>query len=284
MTMPAAPMIFNHRLSIRTLRQTARLSRMFLDRLRISAGTPRLGLLSAGIACLAAPGFAFQTTIGPSPESAEQAIIRRIDAAVFARESEIVGYSVQEHYAIFRNGEAATSSEMTVQTTFRQGAGKDYKPLTQSGSSLLRSAVIEKVLAGEKEMSQADTRDSVLVDSTNYEMHLEPNPVSMAGRQCLVVNLKPRRKSPHLFNGKAWVDAQDFMVVHLEGTPSQSVSFLAGETTVSRDYIRVDGFPMAIHAEARSHSFLLGDTVLKIDYNGYQIQHAAPAIASASKP
>ncbi len=271
----------NHPHSFRTLRETARLSHMILTRLRNSTGAPRLGVFSAaGIACLAAPGFAFQTTIGPTPETPAQAIVRRIDAAVYARESDVAGYSVQEHYAIYRNGEANPSAEQTIRTVFRVGAGKDFTAISQSGSGLLRSAVIDKVLAGEKEMSQADTRDGVLVDSANYEITPEPVQAQMNGRQCVIVDLKPRRKSSHLFNGKAWVDAEDFMVVHLEGSPSQSVSFLAGETTVSRDYSRVEGFPMAFHAEAHSHSFLLGDTVLKIDYSGYQIQHAAPAVAA----
>jgi hypothetical protein len=200
-------------------------------------------------------------------------IIRGIDSAVQARENTVAGYTVQDHYAIFRNGDTKPSAEMTVQTVYKRGSGKEFTTLSQSGSGLLRSTVIEKILASEKEMSGPSVRNSVLVNSSNYEFAPEPGKVDYANRQCIVVDLKARRKSQHLFNGKAWVDASDFSVVRLEGTPAQSVSFFAGESAVDREYQKIDGVPMAVHAEAHSHSFLLGTTVLKIDSTNYQIQH-----------
>jgi len=39
-----------------------------------------------------------------------------------------------------------------------------------------------------------------------------------------------------------------------------------------RQYAKFEGFPMATHASAVSKSVLLGQTVVKIDYSGYQIQ------------
>jgi hypothetical protein len=103
-------------------------------------------------------------------------------------------------------------------------------------------------------------------------MRPEPGTVEKNGRQCILVDLQAARKSPHLFDRQNLVDASDFTVVRLEGAPSQSPSFFAGDTTVSRDYTDIDGFSMATHAEARSHSFLFGDTLIpsttpaKIDY------------------
>jgi hypothetical protein len=137
---------------------------------------------------------------------------------------------------------------------------------------MIRSALIDKVLAGEKEMAEVANREGVWVTSANYEMHPQLTPIDLNGHSCFVVDLKPKRKSPHLFTGKAWVDTTDYTVVRLEGIPSQSPSFFAGATSVKREYAKVDGFAMATHAEARSHSFLLGDTVLKIDYTNYKIE------------
>jgi outer membrane lipoprotein-sorting protein len=199
-------------------------------------------------------------------------IIQRIDAAVRAREDAVAGYTVTEHYALYRNNGAQSVADLTVTEKFQRGTGKTYTTISQSGSAFLRGAVLERVINGEKEMSQAAIRDSVLVTSANYEMHPNPDTVQVNGRPCIVVDLKPRRKSPHLFNGKAWVDAKDFTVVRLEGTSAQNVSIFTGETAIARDYSIIDGQPMAVHAEARSHSFLMGDFVLKIDSTGYQIQ------------
>jgi hypothetical protein len=206
-------------------------------------------------------------------------IVQRIDAAVYQRFNAISGYTVIEHYSLYRNGASTASAQETVKTVYTRSVGKEYTPIDQSGSSLLRSAVIDKVLAGEKELNLAANREGALITSHNYEMQPDPGNVQVNGRDCILVHLKPRRKSPHLFNGKMWIDASDFTVVRLEGAPSQSPSIFAGEATVARDYVKVDGFSMATHAEARSHTFLFGDTLLKIDYSSYHIDRdpAAPA-------
>jgi len=236
-------------------------------------------------ACLFPVNAAQSVPTGPEGQAEIHAsvpnLIEHLDAAVRAREESVLGYTVQEHYSIFRNGEANPSAQMTLQVDYKQGTGKTYSSVSESGSALLRATVFSKILAGEKDMSQASVRDSVLVDSKNYEMHPEPGQVELNGRQCYVVDIKPRRASPHLFNGKAWIDSTDYFVVRLEGIPSKSLSFMSGETTVARDYIQIDGFPMASRAEAHSHSFLFGDTVLKIEYSGYQIQRDT---ASAHRP
>jgi hypothetical protein len=208
----------------------------------------------------------------PAPEPSPQDIIRGIDAAVQHRTSSIASYTVQEIYSIYRNGEATPSAQVTVNTVYTRVAGKDYTTVSSTGSSVLRSVVVDKVLANEKEMARAANRESVALTSANYEMRPEPGIVSRNGRDCIAVELKARRKMPYLFNGKAWFDASDFTLVHIEGTPAASPSFFAGATGGVRDYTKIEGFSMAQQAEMRSHSFLFGDTLLKIDYSNYQIQ------------
>jgi hypothetical protein len=136
----------------------------------------------------------------------------------------------------------------------------------------MRNVVVDKVLGNEKEMAKAANRESVALTSANYEMHPEPGVVQFNGKPCILVHLKARRKISYLFNGKGWFDANDFTLVHIEGNPAASPSFFAGQTGGIRDYAKVEGFSMAQHAEMHSHSFLFGDTLLKIDYTDYQIQ------------
>ncbi len=70
------------------------------------------------------------------------------------------------------------------------------------------------------------------------------------------------------------MDTKDFSVVQLQGVAAKSHSFLTGPSQVMRQYANVEGFPMATHAKAVSDSFLLGRTIVKIDYQGYQIQRS----------
>jgi len=230
----------------------------------------------AVILALFLSSFSYARAQSPPP-SAE--IIQHIDQAVAHRTQSIAGYTVQELYSIYRNGESNPSAQVTVKTTYTRDRGKDYTPISATGSSLMRSVVINHILSNEKEMATAQNRESVALTSANYEMTPEPGVVSYNGRPCIIVGLKPRRKTPYLMNGKGWFDAHDFTLVHIEGAPAQSPSFFAGQTAGHRDYAKVEGFSMAQHAEMQSHSRLFGSTLLKIDYTNYQL-HIDPSPTS----
>jgi len=222
---------------------------------------------------------------GPAASSGrplqEDEVIQRIDAAVKQRTDRVASYTVQELYSIYRNGEASPSAQVTVRTMYRRAVGKEYTPVSATGSSFLRSVVLDRILANEKEMAKAANRESVALTSANYKMNLEPGHAAINGRDCVIVDLKARRKAHFLINGRGWFDSSDFTLVHLEGSPAQSVSIFARDMAGNRDYTRIDGFSMAQHAEIHTHNFLFGDTLMKIDYTGYQIQLEPKASPSA---
>jgi hypothetical protein len=231
----------------------------------------RISSQFAALLVLAALSIVPARSQSASAPQTNQQVVQRIDEAVQQRTDGISGYTVQEQYDVYRNGDTDPSARETIKTTYTRAVGKDYAAVAQSGSALLRSAVIDHVLAGEKELNLAANREGALITSRNYEITPQPGTVDLNGHACVLVTLKPLRKSPHLFNGKMWVDASDFTIVRLEGRPSQSPSVFAGQATVARDYAKVDGFAMATHAEAHSHTLLFGDTTLKIDYTEYKI-------------
>jgi hypothetical protein len=199
------------------------------------------------------------------------AIIQGVDASVHAREDNLLGYTVTEHYAVFRNhDEQHPVAETVVKTTYQRDSGKNFSVVSTSGSLLLRK-MLEEVLATEKKMTQPSNRITAVITPANYEMTVKGAAV-IDGRNCIVLAIKPRRVSPYLFNGTVWVDAQNQAIVQLEGMAAKSPSIFTGPTQVSRQYATIDGFPMATHARAVSNSSLLGKTVVKIDYTGYHIQ------------
>jgi hypothetical protein len=234
-------------------------------------------------------GLRAQTSPGTSPAASAafptlEEAVRGIDAAVDHRSKMVTSYTVQELYSIYRNSDANPSVQVTIHTAYNRETGKDYTTVSVSGSTFLRSAVVDKVIANEKEMAKASNRESVAITSANYEMTLLPGIVPQNGHECFQIQLKARRKIPYLFNGKAWFDASDFTLVHIEGAPAASPSFFAGSTSGVRDYTKVDGFSMAQSAVLHSHSFLFGDTRMKIDYSNYQIQTESTATAAAAQP
>jgi outer membrane lipoprotein-sorting protein len=202
------------------------------------------------------------------------AVVRGIDAAIKARFDSILGFTVTEHYAVYRNkDEIHPAAEMTVKTVYRKDAGKSYTILSQTGSELIRRLVLGALLDNEKRINDPAVREQFWFTSANYEMKLKPGGTQrLDGRDCLVLGLSPRRKAPNLIEGTLWVDAKDYSTVQIQGTGSRSPSLLTGPTRMMRQYTTVSGFAQATHARAVSNSFLFGETILKIDYINYEIQ------------
>ena len=217
--------------------------------------------------------FASAQTLAQQPQDIGS-VVRGVDASVKSRIDRLAGYTVTEHYAVFRGkDEAHPAAEMLVKTTYTRQTGKSYEIVTQSGSSLWRNEVLHTLLDNEKRMSQPGNVETALIDSANYDMKLDASPRDrLNGRDCLVLDITPRHNSEYLFRGRLWVDAQDFAIVQLKGTAAKSAFFLASAAEVSRQYSELDALPMATHAEAVSGSALLGQTTVKIDYSNYQLQ------------
>jgi hypothetical protein len=219
--------------------------------------------LFAAVAFLPVPNY------GQPPDSA--GVIRGVDASVARRETDLIGYTAREHYAVFRNQDAQPIAEMTVKTTYRQDTGKSYQILSESGSQIFRKELLERTLDNERTLTKPANRAAALIDSANYAMTVK-GAANVDGRDCVLLDIVPRRVSPYLFKGSLWVDAADDSIVQLTGTTAKNLSFVAGTTQVARHYALLDGYPMATQATAISSVFMIGQIRIAIDYSDYALQ------------
>jgi outer membrane lipoprotein-sorting protein len=225
----------------------------------------RAFLLLAAFSCLSAAA--------PAQQPDQPAVIRGVDAAVMARVNSIAGYSVTEHYTVYRGSDQThPTAEMTVKTTYKRGVGKSYVILSESGSALVRKFGLDSLLDNEKRINLPGNVEHSWITSANYEMTLKPGIQRQDGRDCFVLAIYPHQKAPNLIVGTIWVDAKDYTIVRLQGVASQVPSIFAGTTHMMRQYANIDGFAMATRARAESSTFLYGTTVVTIDYSGYCIQ------------
>ncbi len=203
-------------------------------------------------------------------------VMRGVDAAVYARFEGIAGFTVTEHYAVFRGGDQVhPAAEMTVKTTYRQESGKSYQILSQSGSGIIIRFGLGPLLENEKRINDPGGREASWFISKNYEMKLESSqPERINGHDCLALSITPRRKAPNLIVGTLWVDASDFAILRIDGIASKRPTIWSGPAHMVRDYAMFSGFSEATHARAVSDSTLFGRTVVTIDYSDYQIQLA----------
>ncbi len=216
-------------------------------------------------------------TLAQTPDASS--VVRMVDAAVKARIDNLAGYTVTEHYAVYRsNDEIHPAAEMIVKTTYERNSGKSYLIVSQSGSTVMRNLVLNTILDNETRLNRPGIRESAWMASANYEMKLQRSGTEpLDGRGCLVLSLIPKRKAPYLFEGTLWVDSQDGSIVQLQGTASKSSSMVTGPTQVVRQYANIGGFSEATHVRAVSNSSMFGKTIVKIDYQDYQVQLRPPS-------
>jgi hypothetical protein len=202
-------------------------------------------------------------------------VIRQIDAAVLDRVNGIAGYTVTEHYTVFRGKDENHSvADRIVKTTYRKEAGKSYAIVSEGGSAIIRKLGLDPILESERNINLPGNVQKSWITSANYEMALKPGGIQrLDGRDCYILAINPRQKAPNLIVGSIWVDAKDFTIVRLEGDSSKAPSAFAGTTHLMRQYANIDGFSMATHARAESTTFPFGPTILIIDYTNYDIQH-----------
>lgn len=216
----------------------------------------------------------FSSADAQPPQPDESSVIRGIDSAIQARLEAVSGFTVTEHYVVFRGSdETHPAAEMTVKTTYARDTGKSYTILSESGSEIVRHFVLDTLLENEKRINEPGNRQASWFTSANYEMKLQPGGIQhVDGRDCYAVSINPHVKASNLIQGTMWVDAKDFTTVKIEGTATKSASMLTGPAQVMRQYANVSGFAQATHARAVSNSTLFGLTIVTIDYRDYQMQ------------
>jgi hypothetical protein len=162
---------------------------------------------------------------------------------------------------------------MTVRTEYKAETGKSYTILSQSGSEFIRNHVLNTILDSEKTINLPGIREHSWFTSANYEMNLKSGVVErLDERDCVALTIVPKRKATNMIEGTLWVDAKDGSIVRIDGSASQSPSIFVGPAHVMRQYVNMNGYSMATHARATSDSFLLGRTIVTIDYRDYQFQ------------
>jgi hypothetical protein len=229
------------------------------------------------VACAALGALLWaRAAASPAAEPDAASVLRMIDAEVQHRVESVLGFTDIERYQVFRGGdETHAVAEMTAKDSYRKGVGKAYTVLSRSGSEIVQRFGLKPLLDNEERINNPATVAQSWFTSANYTMTLKPGGMQrLHGRDCYVLSIAPKQKAPNMIEGTLWVDARDGSIAQVEGTASKSPSPFAGTTHMMRQYVQVDGFPMATHARAESSSAVFGRTVVLIDYSDYHLQVA----------
>ena len=201
----------------------------------------------------------------------EDPVVAQVESSIRDRLVNIAQFKVTEDYRVYRNGSDKPAAQKVFRAEYEKNSGMRYTDLGGGGSTMLQSRAIEPPRTSDREGNDPKMRDQVALTSDNYDFQREPGNVSLNGRDCLIFDITARRKSIYLLNGKAWVDAKTLSLVRIKGVQSLKLSFWAGLPEITRDYEDVNGFPMVVYEEIEAHSYLFGQTTVKIKYQDYSV-------------
>lgn len=204
---------------------------------------------------------------GPVLPSGDE-ILTRMESETGRRHDLLKRYTGSRQYTL-QNARFGKEAAVGVEMKYREPDGERYTVLTQSGSDKL-IGIINTVLASEARASVPPENVRHQVSAANYRVRLLGTEV-VEGHNCYVLALTPRTKSRFLIMGKAWVDAESFGTVRIDGQFAASVSLLVGAPRLREDFVEVNGFWLPGHVRSVTSSFLLGPTELDIVFSNYRV-------------
>jgi len=162
------------------------------------------------------------------------------------------------------------TAEMVVNVKYTAPGTKEFEIVSATGSKSLIDRVFKKLLQGEKEAFERENQERIALNQENYEFTLvgyEDGP----DRPAYVLSVKPLTKNKYLFQGRIWVDAEQFAVVRIEGQPAKNPSFWIKDAKIETLYVNVNDFWLPTHNHTVSAVRLGGHADFTIEYRDYRV-------------
>jgi hypothetical protein len=139
------------------------------------------------------------------------------------------------------------------------------------------------MLQEEIEASRRDTSGSTRITPDNYEFHLLGKEV-MEERPAYLLRVTPKTHSKYLIDGRIWVDATDYSIVRIEGSPAQDPSFWTHDVHFVHTYQKVGPFWFAASTHSVSEIRIFGEAELTIENSNYTLNRSDNRTAKAEFP
>jgi len=161
-------------------------------------------------------------------------------------------------------------AEEVGQMEYRAPDQKKFAVTSEKGSVLVRRLALNALIASEIETTGGQQHHDSAISPANYTLDLLGEQ-QVGPYHCFVVQAVPKRKDKYLFEGKVWIDAEDYAVARIEGRPAKKLSFWIQRVDFVRQYQRIDGFWLPQRDMTFVDVRLYGKKVLTIDHRDYTV-------------
>lgn len=235
-----------------------------------SVATALFCLLWFGAPCSSSSEDAVATIrAAPSTET----IVQKLVEANARRAQELQSYRGKRIYDLDYHGLFSGHAELQVEVTYVAPNEKDFHILSESGSKLLINHVLLKLLQSEHDAQQEKNRKELEISPANYDFKLESTQRGPNG-EFYVLDVSPKNKSKYVYDGKIWVDARDFAVVRMDGSPSKNPSIWVSHIQIQYEWAKIDGFWLPVRNYSVTQVRMGGRAELNISYSDYSVTAA----------
>jgi hypothetical protein len=215
--------------------------------------------------------------IVPLPTPSVEKVVEQMEQADQWRTTALQNYTVMRRYRV-ENKRFHKQAEMVVRVTYFSPGTKKFEVISESGSGAVRRLALCRLIQAEERNSQdAVTRKATRITTDNYVLQIEGTD-EVAGHACYLLDAKSFGKSELLFNGRLWVDAHDFAVVQIEGSPAKNPSFWLTKVRFTHSYTKFGPYWLPVSDQSESNVRIFGPTEVTVEYYDYRInQPTGPA-------
>lgn len=220
--------------------------------------------------------FADKTPLEPKPSAYSAPVLTTGDDIVAKmlernrlRNEQLQRYSAVRTYEI-TNLEGKLAAQAVVQVDYEAPDKKTFHKTSEKGSGFVRHLVFDHLLQSEGETSSGREHHDSAITTANYTFTLVGEE-TIGPYHCFVLEATPNRIDKYLFEGKMWVDEEDFAVAKIAGHPAKKPSFWINRADFVREYQRIDGFWLPYRDETYVEVKIYGIRVFTVDHGQYVI-------------
>ena len=206
------------------------------------------------------------------PGIAADQLVAELETHNELRKSALHDFTVLRTYQVI-DLKGKVHAEEIGRMEFRAPDQKAFTMTAESGSKLVRHMALNPLISSEIEAAAGKTHHDSSITAANYSMDLLGEQ-QVGPYRCFVAQAIPRRKDKYLFEGKLWIDVDDYAVVRIEGHPAKKLSFWIQRADFVRQYQKIDGFWLPQKDQTHVQVRLYGKKVLTITHQDYVVNAA----------
>jgi hypothetical protein len=197
------------------------------------------------------------------------------------RAATLVNYTAFRTYQVV-DLKGKVHAEEIGQMEYRAPDQKKFVVTSEKGSALVRRLALNALIASEIETTSGKQHHDSAISPANYSLNLLGEQ-QVGPYHCFVAQVVPKRSDKYLFEGKVWIDAEDYAVVRIDGHPAKKLSFWIQRADFVRQYQKIDNFWLPQRDMTFVDVRLYGKKVLTIDHHDYSVNLSVAIDGSIEK-